>query len=80
MSEGFDIRKHSLVPEHTKLSEEEKEELLKKLNIRKSKLPMILSGDPAIQHLEAVEGDVIKIIRESPSSKTSVFYRVVVHG
>ena len=80
MTEGFDIKKHSLVPEHIKLNEEEKEEVLKKLNIKQNKLPMILSSDPAIEHLESENGDVIKIVRNSPSAKSAIFYRVVVNG
>ena len=41
---------------------------------------MILMSDPGIQGLDAKEGDVIKITRDSISAKTSIFYRVVVHG
>jgi DNA-directed RNA polymerase subunit H (RpoH/RPB5) len=45
------IDKHSLIPKHVKLSEKEKEALLKKYNITLSELPKILKDDPAIQSL-----------------------------
>ena len=76
----FDITKHSLVPKHVKLSEEEKQELLKKHSLNLSQLPMILFSDAAIQNLKPEVGDVIKIIRDSPTDVESVFYRVVVYG
>ena len=76
----FDIMKHALVPEHKKLKEDEKKELLKKYNISLSNLPMILLSDPAIQILKPEVGDVIKIKRPSTTTIESYFYRVVVHG
>lgn len=78
--EEFDIRKHKLVSEHTKLSEEEKQQLLEKFNIGVEKLPMVPKKDPAIQHLEPKIGDVIKIIRNNSKNKEIPFYRVVIHG
>ncbi len=80
MSEGFDITTHELVPEHKKLSEENKNKLLEKMNLSLRQLPQILQVDPAIQHLEAEPGDVIQIIRKSETVGESVYYRVVVHG
>jgi DNA-directed RNA polymerase subunit H len=73
------IIKHTLVPEHVKLSEDEKKELLEFHNITIKDLPKILVGDPAIKHLEAVEGDIIKILRISPTSGSAVFYRGVIN-
>jgi DNA-directed RNA polymerase subunit H (RpoH/RPB5) len=78
--EKVDITKHSLVPEHNKLSEEEKQKLLKKHNISLRQLPKILKSDPAIQHLDIKVGDLIKIKRKSPTNKESIFYRVVING
>lgn len=76
----FDIIKHALVPKHIKLKEEEKQELLKKYNISDTQLPMIKSSDPAIQNLDPKTGEIIKIIRKSPTNIETEFYRVVVHG
>ncbi|MEM2121457.1 MAG: DNA-directed RNA polymerase subunit H [Candidatus Woesearchaeota archaeon] len=71
--------KHVLVPEHIKLSEAEKKELLEKYKISLNELPRILKNDPAIAHLNVKEGDVIKIIRKSESAGESIYYRVVVN-
>ena len=38
---------------------------------------MISAKDPAIKELNAEVGDVIKIIRDSPTERDAVFYRVV---
>lgn len=74
----IDILKHELVPEHIILSEEEKEELLKRYNISLHQLPKILVNDPVVKAIGAKEGDVIKIIRKSPVAGKAVYYRVVV--
>lgn len=80
MAEEFDITKHSLVPEHKKISDEEKKDLLEGYNVKLNQLPVILQSDPAIQHLNPEIGDVIKIMRDSPTNIKQEFYRVVVHG
>jgi DNA-directed RNA polymerase subunit H (RpoH/RPB5) len=80
MAEEFNIKKHILVPEHFKLSEDEKNNLLKNHNIKLNQLPMILESDVALGELNAEIGDVIKIIRDSPTNIKKEFYRVVVHG
>jgi len=69
---------HSLIPEHKILSNEEAEEILKKYNISKKQLPKILKKDPAIKYLDPKKGEIIEIIRESPTSGKTFFYRKVV--
>lgn len=69
---------HILVPEHAKISSEEKEHLLKSLNVSLKQLPKILREDAAIKHLDPKKDDVIKIIRDSPTAGKSIYYRVVV--
>lgn len=82
MSEAEQPQKinHFLVPEHVRLSKEEKEEFLNKENFGTRQLPQILRNDPAIAHLGAEVGDVIKIIRQSPTARQTIFYRVVING
>lgn len=70
---------HFLVPVHIKVSDKEKEELLKKYNVTIKELPKIYADDPAIRHLEAKENDIIKIIRKSPTAGEAVFYRGVIN-
>ena len=69
---------HFLIPKHSKLRDKEKKELLKKYNINENNLPRILSKDSAIAHLSLEAGDVVKIIRKSPTAGETVFYRVVI--
>ena len=63
---------HVLQPKHIRLSDQDAEELLKKLNISKSQLPKILLSDPGLPEGCNI-GDVIKIERTD-----SVYFRVVV--
>ncbi|MBW2965960.1 DNA-directed RNA polymerase subunit H [Candidatus Woesearchaeota archaeon] len=72
------IKKHVLMPEHIKLSEKEKQELFEKYNISLKELPKIKKDDPAIVSLNVKVGDIIKIIRISPTAGESIFYRGVV--
>ena len=78
LEKEYDILKHELIPEHSVLKEEEKKELLAKLNILPQQLPKIQLSDPVIKVLEAKEGDVIKINRNSPTAGKSTYYRLVV--
>ena len=77
---NIDIRKHILVPEHSKLTKQEIQELLEKYKIALNDLPKILPTDPAIEKLNVKAGDVIKITRDSPTAGISIYYRVVANG
>ena len=72
------IKKHRLVPKHTKMSEKAIKDLLKKYNILKTQLPKIFASDPVIKMLDAKVGDVIEIERDSPTSGKAKYYRVVI--
>lgn len=74
----FDVTKHVLVPKHTKVSEKDKKELFEKYAVELENLPRIFKSDPAIQHLDVKEGDIVKIVRKSATAGESVFYRRVV--
>ncbi|ASJ10098.1 DNA-directed RNA polymerase subunit H [Thermococcus sp. P6] len=75
---GFDVFTHELVPEHRILSEEEKEELLKRYRIQISQLPQIRASDPVVVALGAKPGDVLEIRRKSPTAGYYNYYRLVV--
>lgn len=75
-----EITKHELVPKHILLSEKEKEELLKKYGITLKQLPRILTSDPVIKLINGQPGDVVKIIRKSPTAGETIYYRVIVKG
>jgi len=72
------IKSHILMPKHIKLSEKEKKELFEKYNISLKELPKIKKDDSAIAPLNAGVGDVIKIIRSSPTAGEAIFYRGVI--
>lgn len=78
----FDVTSHVLVPKHTKLTKKEKQELFEKYNISHGELLKIRKDDPAIAHLGAEEGDVVKVHREggwqSMTAGHHDFYRGVV--
>lgn len=75
----FDISQHELVPLHVKLNDDEKQKVLEELNISEKQLPAINEKDVMVKKLNAQVGDLIKIIRKSPTNKESVYYRVVVY-
>ena len=72
------IKDHILIPEHTKLTKKETEDLLKDYNISLRQLPGISKKDPALSSFDVVAGDVIKILRKSYTDNQTVFYRVVI--
>ena len=71
---------HELVPKHTKLNNSEKNKILEKYNVSANALPRISKDDPAVEKLNAVPGDVVKIDRKSQTAGVSIYYRVVVEG
>jgi len=80
MKKKIDACNHIFVPKHIKLTEKEAKELLSMYNISRDQLPKISKKDPAISPLDPEKGDVIKIMRNSPISGKTIFYRVVTGG
>jgi len=76
----IDIFKHELVPKHIRLTPDETREVLERYRIQPYQLPHIELSDPAVREIKAVPGDVIKIIRKSPTAGESIAYRYVVKG
>ena len=77
-TQEYDATLHVLSPKHEKLSDVEITELLKTFNVEYAKLPKISLSDPAIENFEAKLGDVIKITRPSPTTGTTVYYRMAI--
>jgi DNA-directed RNA polymerase subunit H len=73
---GF--RENDFVPKHKVLKDSETKELFKIYKINEKKLPKILSKDPMVKTLGAKVGDIIKVVRQSPTAGNSKYYRVVV--
>ncbi|MBN1323374.1 MAG: DNA-directed RNA polymerase subunit H [Methanotrichaceae archaeon] len=74
----FSVLDHELVPPHILLSPEEAEEVLHKFNVQAPQLPKVHVNDPVAKEIGSKVGDVIKVIRHSPTAKESVFYRLVI--
>ncbi|MHA1237795.1 MAG: DNA-directed RNA polymerase subunit H [Candidatus Odinarchaeia archaeon] len=76
----LNLLEHELVPMHIVLSEEEAEEVLKTYKINRDQLPKLLASDPIAKLINAKPGDIVKIIRKSPTSETFIAYRYVIKG
>lgn len=62
------------------MSKSEADKVLEKYGITKNELPMIYITDAALKDMrdKIKVGDVIKIIRDSPTAGKSEYYRVVI--
>lgn len=80
VAKKVEIKNHVLLLKHEKLNEKDSEDLLKKYNVARSQLPLILKKDPVLTGMEVKAGDIIKIIRDSPTAGKTEYYRVVIHG
>jgi DNA-directed RNA polymerase subunit H len=86
LTKKFSVLDHTLVPEHTLLTEEEVNVVLKKYNITRGQLPKIKTSDPVIKQLQTDHSDVeirsgqtvIKIDRESRTAGKATSYRLVI--
>lgn len=72
----INITKHELVPNHRILSGDEKENLLKKLDINNfTQLQLILKTDPVAKYYGMKRGDVCEILRSSETAGMYINYR-----
>jgi DNA-directed RNA polymerase subunit H len=79
----FNVLEHELVPEHYLVPEEEEEDILSQLGVKKENIPKIRKSDAVLRVLERKYGHIkvgslIKIVRKSPTAGRVVVYRVVV--
>lgn len=75
---AINILEHELVPKHEVLDPEEAREVLERLGVKPTQLPWISIDDPIVRLINAKPGDVVKIVRKSPTAGFSVAYRYVV--
>ena len=72
----INITKHELVPNMRILNEDEKQVIFKKANITKFiQLPIILKTDPVAKFYGLIRGDLVEIIRPSPTGGVYKNYR-----
>jgi DNA-directed RNA polymerase subunit H len=75
---AFDLFEHKLVPRHEILAQEEKEQLLSQYRVQPYQLPQIKASDPAVKAIGATPGDILRVIRKSPTAGEHMAYRYVV--
>lgn len=76
----FNVLEHELVPKHVLLDKKTAELVLKRLGIKPYQLPWIYESDPAARAVGAKAGDIIMIIRDSPTAGKAVAFRYVRRG
>jgi len=74
----FDIFQHDLVPRHVVMNKKDAEEVLRKYHVRPYQFPYIKASDPACMAIGAKPGDLIKIVRRSPTAGEAIAYRCVI--
>ncbi len=73
----FNITHHEIVPKHILLTDEESKSVLDEYQATKSQLPKLLSTDPIAKYYGMKSGDICKIVRHSPMTGESFYYRMV---
>jgi DNA-directed RNA polymerase subunit H (RpoH/RPB5) len=78
----FNILDHELVPPHIVLSDEEKNDFLKKYNIDdpKTQVPQISRFDPVAGAIFLKPGQICKIIRPSKTAIKGIYYRYCINN
>ncbi len=73
----YNLSRHMLVPPHTAIRDEaDIDAVLKRYTLKsRYQLPLILSTDPMARYLALKPGQLVRIVRESPSAGTYVLYR-----
>lgn len=74
---SINITKHSFVPKHSLLSDDEVKELLKTYQCTKSQLPRLDRKDPVACYYGMKPGDICKIERPSETTGIYYYYRLV---
>lgn len=73
----INVTKHTLVPKHIVLNNEEKQVLLGRYRLKETELARIQCDDPVTRYYGLVVGQVFKIVRSSATAGRYVSYRIV---
>ena len=74
----FNVLNHELVPHHEVVSPDDAKAILARYQVSEDQLPKILATDPAARACGARSGDIVRVIRQSPTAGSAVAYRFVV--
>jgi DNA-directed RNA polymerase subunit H (RpoH/RPB5) len=76
----FNKTKHFLVPKHELINDpKEVDRIVEQHCLKlKTQFPHILKSDPMCKYLNGCSGDIIRVFRVSPTSATTIVYRVVI--
>ncbi len=77
---SFNIFDHESVPKHEILTTEEREKLLAEYKVNPYQLPEIKASDIVVTAIGATPGDIVRIVRKSPTAGKYIAYRYVVEG
>lgn len=77
---SFNIFGHTLVPKHEIVAPGEREKLLNDYRVQPYQLPRLRASDPGAKAIGAKPGDIVRIIRDSPTAGKYTSYRYVVEG
>jgi len=76
----FKVTDHELVPKHEVVPVDEAIKVLRELGVRPDQLPLMRSSDPVAKEIGAKPGDLVRVIRNSPTAGKAIIYRYVVAG
>ena len=76
----FNVLKHTLVPDHRVLNDDEKKSIFTKYNAKNdSQFPQISRFDPVAQMIGLKPGQLCEITRPSKTAITSKYYRICIN-
>jgi DNA-directed RNA polymerase I, II, and III subunit RPABC1 len=74
----FNITKHNRVPKHYLLTASESHTWLTEAKLKRSQIPRVFQDDPMVKYIDGLVGDLVKVVRASPTCGVFVHHVTVV--